>query len=710
MLGKTPVPRQYWLLLAFSILVPLAVFLIAAWSNRNDEMRSAEKTVERTVSILDQHARRVFDTGELILATMDAYTRPLSWDEIKKPETSLFLKDLAERMPHVVAAWVTDRDGVAEAGSVLEWDRTQSIRDRDFFTVHRTADVGTYISAAFTSRVTRRSSFALSRRKTAADGAFDGTLHLSLSPEYFAAFFAEAAPDIPNTALMILDDGRILSRSNWQGELPPLPSDSPLMLAIATGSESGRHFFRSPLDGRDRLVAYRKVMGYPVYVSFGLDLAAIRKQWVQNVTHYGLLALAAALALLLVSALAIRRARAEQEALIQLREQTDQRLKAEQRLFRAEKMQSIGQLTGGIAHDFNNLLAIVLGNISIVRRRIKTDTEVLPFLDRAMRGAERGASLTQRLLAFARQQDLSPSDVEIPVVVASVQDLLRRSLGPDIRIEAVFPPRLAPAKVDQHQLELALVNLIVNARDAMPQGGTVTIRASEVHAGPEDHELRSGDYVRISVIDTGTGMDVQTLAKATEPFFTTKGVGKGTGLGLSMVQGLAQQSGGAFRMTSQSGSGTTAELWLPKGETAPQAQKAEAAGEPASARSAPPATILVVDDDELVLASTAEMLREDGHVAVEAGSGTAALSILDKQNVDLVITDQLMPHMTGLQLAERIRAKRPSMPIILASGHAELPEHTLALPRLRKPFRQAELADAVHSALARTNDARVLAG
>jgi signal transduction histidine kinase len=710
MLGKTPVPRQYWLLLAFSILVPLAVFLIASWANRNDEMRAAAETVERTVTILDQHAQRVFDTGELVLATMATYTRPLSWDDIKKPETSRFLRDLASRMPHVVAAWITDRNGNAEAGSVMDWDRSQSIRDRDFFTVHQTAEVGTYISGAFTSRVTRRSSFAVSRRKTAPDGAFDGTLHLSLSPEYFATFFKEAAPEIPNTALMILDDGRILSRSNWRGELPPLPSDSPLMQTIAAGSESGVQIFRSPLDGHDRLVAYRKVMGYPVYVSFGLELAAIHRQWIQNVTHYGLLALAAALALLLVSALAIRRARAEQEALVQLREQTDQRLKAEQRLFRAEKMQSIGQLTGGIAHDFNNLLAIVLGNISIVRRRIKTDTEVLPFLDRAMRGAERGASLTQRLLAFARQQDLSPSDVEIPTVVDSVQDLLRRSLGPDIRIEADFPPRLAPAKVDQHQLELALVNLIVNARDAMPQGGTVTIRGTEVRADPGDAELRSGDYIRVSVVDTGIGMDAQTLAKATEPFFTTKGVGKGTGLGLSMVQGLAQQSGGAFRIASQPGSGTTAELWLPKGEVAPETQRAEAVTKTGVARSAPPATILVVDDDELVLASTAEMLREDGHIAVEASSGAAALSILDKQGVDLVITDQLMPYMTGLQLAERIRAQRPSMPIVLASGHAELPDHTLELPRLRKPFRQSELADAVHSALSRSNDVRVLAG
>jgi signal transduction histidine kinase/ActR/RegA family two-component response regulator len=436
------------------------------------------------------------------------------------------------------------------------------------------------------------------------------------------------------------------------------------------------------------------VGAYPIYVAFGIDADVVMGRWYRNLRLYGAVALLSALTLLLVSWLALRRAQAEQEALIRLRHESEQRLAAEQRLLQAQKMESIGQLTGGIAHDFNNLLAVILGNLELLRKRIPVDDRAKRLLDGAFQGAQRGAALTQRLLAFSRRQDLTPQAVDVPQLVSSMTDLLARSLGPSVQIVTRFPSGLPPVKVDPNQLEMALLNLAVNARDAMPTSGTITIsaRTEEVAAGNE-HSLSPGSYVCISVSDTGLGMDAATLARAIEPFFTTKGVGKGTGLGLSMIHGLAVQSGGTLKLMSEVGKGTTAEIWLPRSQAI--------AAAPVSDEKACPehrtCTVLLVEDDPLVMSGTAAMLEDLDHRVVEASSGEQALQILrENASIDLVVSDHAMPGITGLELAERIRAEWPDMPILLATGHAELPERTgLAVPRLTKPFRQDELESAI---------------
>ena len=368
---------------------------------------------------------------------------------------------------------------------------------------------------------------------------------------------------------------------------------------------------------------------------------------------------------------------------------------AREALAQAQKMEAIGQLTGGVAHDFNNLLMAVLGSLELLRKRLPDDPKTARLLDNAVQGAQRGAALTQRMLAFARRQELKPEAVDLPDLVRGMTDLLRRSIGPLVRIETRFPLGLARAMVDAHQCELALLNLTVNARDAMPAGGTITIAGRE--AGSADTaSLPEGRYVCLSVADTGTGMDAETLARAQEPFFTTKGVGKGTGLGLSMVQGLAAQSRGRLLLKSRLGEGTTAEMWLPMADGSAHR---EAASTPqvrprASAR---PLTVLVADDDPLVLESTVAMLEDLGHRAIAARSGQEALDLLRRaQGVNLVITDQAMPGMTGTQLAAQIAVERSAVPVILASGHAEAPiEPHEPLPRLSKPFDQDALAQAL---------------
>jgi PAS domain S-box-containing protein len=386
------------------------------------------------------------------------------------------------------------------------------------------------------------------------------------------------------------------------------------------------------------------------------------------------------------------------------REQTQRELEqAREALFQSQKMEAIGQLTGGVAHDFNNLLMATLSSLELLRKRLSDDRLALRLLDTAVEGARRGATLTQRMLAFARRQDLTPVRIEIPMLVRGITDLIKRSLGPSIAIDLRFPLDLAAVTADINQLEMALLNLVVNARDAMPDGGAITIAAQGHRIDPGSvPDLAPGCYVALSVIDNGTGMDADTLARAMEPFFTTKGVGKGTGLGLSMVHGLAQQSGGRLILESQPGHGTTAALWLPAAG-AVEADAPVAAAEAEAQVHTRPLTVLAVDDDSLVLMNTVDLLEDLGHRVFEAHSGEEALAVFRREpGIDLVITDQAMPQMTGVQFAEIALAERPGVPVILATGYGELPPGAdPAIRKLGKPFRQAELARAVAEAMAR---------
>jgi PAS domain S-box-containing protein len=372
--------------------------------------------------------------------------------------------------------------------------------------------------------------------------------------------------------------------------------------------------------------------------------------------------------------------------------------RAREALFQSQKMDAIGQLTGGVAHDFNNLLMAILGSLELLRKKLPDDPRMLRLLDNAAMGAQRGASLTQRLLAFSRLQQLDTKPVDVPTLVRGMTDLLERSLGPSARIETRFPQSMGKVLVDQNQLELALLNLTVNARDAMPDGGTILISAREqtVAAGHETR-LQPGHYVCLAVKDTGEGMSEETLSRATEPFFTTKGVGRGTGLGLSSVMGMSQQVGGSFVLKSRKGEGTVAEIWLPSAASSVEVAdaKAVAAKEDVPRRAL---RVLAVDDDALVLFNTTAMLEDLGHIALEATSGADALEILRRQKVDLIITDQAMPKMTGMQLIETVRETWPGIPVLLATGYAELPGGAACtITKLNKPFTQEQLAEIMAS-------------
>ncbi|ONF95090.1 Blue-light-activated protein [Sphingomonas jeddahensis] len=362
----------------------------------------------------------------------------------------------------------------------------------------------------------------------------------------------------------------------------------------------------------------------------------------------------------------------------------------QEQLRQAQKMEAMGQLTGGVAHDFNNLLTPIVGSLDLLQRRRLGGEREQRMIAGAMQSADRAKTLVQRLLAFARRQPLQPVAVDVAELITGMADLVASTTGPQIKVVAESAAGLPHAKADPNQLEMALLNLAVNARDAMPDGGTLRITASADEVEGEHRAgLEPGRYIRLSVADTGVGMDEATMVRAVEPFFSTKGIGKGTGLGLSMVHGLASQLGGALTIRSRPGLGTNVELWLPQSCDAPDpSDSAREVRGTGSFRG----MALLVDDEDVVRMSTADMLSDLGYSVIEACSAEEALQMVEQgERFDLLVTDHLMPGMNGTDLARKVRARRPGVPALIVSGYAEEEGIDPDLPRLAKPFRKDEL-------------------
>jgi signal transduction histidine kinase len=385
-----------------------------------------------------------------------------------------------------------------------------------------------------------------------------------------------------------------------------------------------------------------------------------------------------------------------------LRAEIDAREQAQSALLQAQKMEAMGQLTGGVAHDFNNLLTAVSGSLALLEARI-SDERSLRLLHTAQRGASQGAKLTESLLAFARKQRLNPIPADLNSIVVEMTEMLRRSIGPAVEIRHALASELWRVLVDTSQIETALLNVTLNARDAMPGGGMVLIETANISASSEElpEEIARQDCVLVSVRDTGTGMSPEVLERAFEPFFTTKEVGKGTGLGLSMVFGVVRQSGGTVRIHSRLREGTTVQIYLPRAiETA-----SFGTGRARPSRAATGAHILVVDDDPDVRWIIAQDLQEIGYVVTEADSGRAALAILEQDTpCDLMVADLVMPELSGLDTLRLARRTRPDLKVLFASGYADLSRFGANLAShslLKKPFKLETLAEAVQTALQR---------
>ena len=441
--------------------------------------------------------------------------------------------------------------------------------------------------------------------------------------------------------------------------------------------------------------------------------ATVREPLSRRVTRYGLIALLVVMAALVVGVLGIahaaltkanrqlkERAVALRHANSELQVQMEERARAEEQLRQAQKMQALGQLTGGIAHDFNNLLTVIQGSADILQRPKLPEEKRIRFADAIAQTAARAAGLTKQLLAFARRQPLKPEIIDLNRHISGMLDLLDRTLGAQVDIRADLADGLCATEVDPSQLENAILNVAVNARDAMPDGGTLTIRTELLDAGAARLE-GGGAALALSVADTGTGIEPAAMDRIFEPFFTTKAVGKGTGLGLSQVYGFATQSGGDVRVASEPGSGTTVTILLPCSSQAAQDERASAA--PARRGSLRTGRVLVVDDNEEVGAFAEALLKEIGHSVIRAASAEEAIGLLHPGRFDLVFTDVVMPGMSGLDLAEHIRQRQPDLPVILTTGYSDRISSSGSggFPVVHKPYNLPTLEEAVDQALAK---------
>lgn len=560
------------LLLAASLAVPLLLLAAAAWQNFRLVQVQAEQRVAIETGQLHEHALSALQTYALILAWIDDRIRGLDWDRIEHNDgLRRFLSDI-ETLPQIGAVAIVDASGDVRASGRPLPAAAADAASRDAFVAQKQLNAGIFVGPVKTDQPIRVSDFDISRRRSTPDGGFDGIIVVSARPEYFTDFFSAVSQDKNFSALLLRGDGAVLVRyPTLVGSLVFGP-DRPIMRAIAAEPERGLFRGRGETDGIARLFGYQRVEGYPLYVVFGIPTRSVLASWRANLVDYLLFAVPASLGLFCMTLFAVRQLQQQKVAswrwrttAQRLKREMNRRTQAEADLHQAQKMEALGQLTGGVAHDFNNLLAVLQGCLELLSGR-QQDQKLQARVDMALATVQRGEKLIRELLAFARRQPLTVARVNVNDLLRGMAELLTQTVGSGVRVASELAPDPWPIDADAAQLELAVINLAINARDAMPGGGVLRLRTfnTTLPGQTPDSVVGAGDFVGIEVSDTGTGMPPAVLARAFEPFFTSKGPGKGTGLGLSMVYGFARQSGGSASIRSEVGLGTTVTLLLPR--------------------------------------------------------------------------------------------------------------------------------------------------
>jgi two-component system NtrC family sensor kinase len=572
-------------LLAASLAVPLLLLAIAAWQNFRLVQLQAEERVMIEAEELHQHALNTLKTYAIVLAWIDARTLGLDWDRIEHDEElHRFLADL-DTLPQIDEVWMADA-----AGHPLVSGRSAPIppidvSDRDCFAAQQERDVGIFVGREQIGALIHAPEFDICERRSTPDKSFAGIITVSARPAYFSEFYRTVSQDRYFSASLVRSDGSVLVR------FPTLPAplvfarDSRFMQAIAAAPDHGLFWGRGETDGIERFYAYQRVEGYPLYVTYGIPKRDVLASWLANLVNYSLFVVPASLALFGMTLLAVRQIQRHtitswrwRTTARRLRREMNRRAQAEAELRQALKMEALGQMTGGVAHDFNNLLTVLQGSLEMLSGRQQND-QLQARVEAALRTVERGEKLTGQLLAFARRQPLTVAVVDLNAQLRRMAELLTRTVGSGVAIRTDFAADLWPVAADATQLELAVINLAINARDAMPEGGELRIRtfnSGSVHGDAPEQPLKAGDFVSLEITDTGTGMPPEVAARAFDPFFTTKEPGRGTGLGLSMVYGFARQSGGSVAIRSEVGRGTTVTLLLPRGRQVAASNGADA--------------------------------------------------------------------------------------------------------------------------------------
>jgi signal transduction histidine kinase len=561
------------LLLAAAFAVPLILLALAALQNWRLVEVEAEQRVTIEAGDLHEHALGALQTYTLVLAWINDRIRGRDWNEIEQSRgLHNFLSDI-ETLPPIGAVEIIDPSGHIEASGHTLTATQADASDLDAFVDQKQHDAGTYIGRTHADAVTHVPDFAISRRRSTRDGGFDGVIVVAAKPDYFTDFFSAVSRSENFSAVLLRGDGSILLRYPSLPGFAAVSPDRPIMQAIAAKPERGFFWGRGATDGIERLFGYQHIEGYPLYVLFGIPARDVRGLWRGNLVDYLWFAVPASLGLFCMTLFAVRQLQRQKVAswrwrrtAQRLKREMDRRTRAEADLHQAQKMEALGQLTGGVAHDFNNVLTVLQGSLELLRGH-QHDEKLEARVDLALETVERGKSLTGQLLTFSRRQRLTISRIDVNALLRHMAELLAQTMGKATSITSDLAPDLWPVDTDAAQLELAILNVAINARDAMPSGGVLHVRTFNMTRSeeiPDGEPSATSDFVGLEISDNGVGMPPEVLARAFEPFFTSKGPGKGTGLGLSMVYGFARQSGGSASIRSEVGRGTMVTLVLPR--------------------------------------------------------------------------------------------------------------------------------------------------
>jgi two-component system NtrC family sensor kinase len=665
-------PLTVWLraVLWGAFLIPATVFVVIAWWGFDRAQREADATAARAADLLYRHAQRTFMIAADIASRADK-TAPDSDEMNLKREAAIQqrLSDMTAGVPAVVNLNLFDARGqLLSRSDQYPLISRGSIEDRAYFRDQIVAGRGIGISEVVIGRQSGLELINVALRRSSADGSFRGIVTVALSPDYFREYYRTLGSAEENLAsfALIRTDGETLARwPTTPDEGSHIPPTSLVLKQVAEGTVQGSLVLPATPGQETRLVSFKRVANFPLYVEAGFSRAAMFASWYRFLALLAAILVPTTALLVYVSWVALKRTRREQATAAELQEQTRRRTVAERNMLESQKLETLAVVTGGVAHDFNNLLAIVNTSLHVLKRRhpgLAEEKQVVSMT----RAIQSGVRLTRQLLSFSRKQALRPETVNLQSWLPATEALIQTTLGPNITWQAMVEPGTLPIKVDLGELELALINLVVNARHAMPKGGALSVRAGN----SSEQSATRGSMVTISVQDSGVGIPPELLAKVLEPFFTTRERGSGSGLGLSQVNGFCIQAGGFVRVDSVVGEGTTVVMHLPADRGAAMAVIEDEPVVPVRLTG----RVLLVEDNDEVASTTEMLLRTTGLDVLHMPNADAALAHLASaaDQPDAVLSDIAMPgSINGIGLAIELRKRRPALPVLLTSGYAE---------------------------------------
>jgi signal transduction histidine kinase len=681
------------------VLLPLVAY-VSVGSYRYGQIHAETGVrLDRALRIAAEHASKVLDTSESLLARVEDAAAGATPEQLTRNGAAMHqqLRTMAGNKRQLQGIWIFGPDGRPRASSRFYPAPLVDESDRDFFLWHKNERGGLHVSRMHVARTTGEPHFDISTTRRNADGGFAGVVSVRLLVDYFRRFHEDLSADEPGLAItMLRDDGAIFSR--WppiENAVSTLSPNSPVMSKIRAGIHSGTATGVSSVDGRERLLAFQKVGEYPVYLGTGMDVAEMRRRWIQEMLWLAAFGLPPMLALFLVARVALRRSRESVATAMRLQQETEARRRVEEALLQSQKLEALGRLTGGVAHDFNNALMVISTNLELMMA--KHSAVVGRYAESMSRAIGSATKLTRQLLAFSRRQALVPEHMLLQERLPPVRELLSPLLGNQVRLEVSVAPDTLPIRVDSAEFELALINLAVNARDALPRDGSFRVRAYNARGNLPP--LLEGSMVVVEAADNGAGVPAEVIGKVFEPFFTTKPVGEGTGLGLSQVYGLCQRAGGTATIESEKGQGTTVRMYFPPDLQGPSADQPR----PHAPRRDIGKHVLMVEDNEEVAGALKPLLETLGCTVTAVTRAAEGRDWLASQSrlPDVLLTDVVMPgEMDGVALAQLVRGRWPAVRVIVMTGYAEQIDSVarLGFEILPKPCSLEMLAEAIERA------------